>query len=78
MFSNFTIERIGDEIGHLLECVKLYGKFINTSKTWHMLRGNIAANSLKILWKNLYLEKCYEKSNMNVFTLSLWEISGVA
>ena len=38
-----------------------------------MLRGNVAATSLKILWKNLYLVKCYDKSKMNVFILSLWE-----
>ena len=38
-----------------------------------MLRGNIAAASLKILLKNLYSVKCYNKSNMNVFILSLWE-----
>ena len=64
---------IGNETGHLLECVELYGKFINKNETWHMLRGNIDATSLKILWKNLYSVKCYDKSNMNVFTLSLWE-----
>ena len=39
-----------------------------------MLRGNIAATSLKMLWKNLYSVKCYAKSNLNVFTISLWEI----
>ena len=38
-----------------------------------MLRGNIAAPLLKILWKNLNSVKCYDKSNMNVFTLSQWE-----
>ena len=38
-----------------------------------MVRGNIAATSLKILWKNLYSVKCYDKLNMDVFTLSLWE-----
>ena len=38
-----------------------------------MVRGNIAATSLKMLWKNLYSVKCYDKLNMNVFTLSLWE-----
>ena len=38
-----------------------------------MVRRNIAATSLKILWKNLYLVKCYDKLNMNVLTLSLWE-----
>ena len=61
-------------MGYLQECVKLYGNFINKNETLHMLRKNIAATSLKILWKNLYLVKCYDKSNMNVFTLSLWEI----
>ena len=34
---------------------------------------NIAATSLKVLWKNLNSVKCYDKSNMNVFTLSLCE-----
>ena len=38
-----------------------------------MLRGNIAATSLKMLLKNLYSVKCYDKLNMNVLTLSLWE-----
>ena len=38
-----------------------------------MVRGNIAATLLKILWKNLYSVKCYDKLNRNVFTLSLWE-----
>ena len=38
-----------------------------------MLRGNIAATSLKKLLKNLHSVKCYDKLNMNVLTLSLWE-----
>ena len=38
-----------------------------------MLRGNIAAASLKMLLKNLYSVKSYDKLNMNVLTLSLWE-----
>ena len=38
-----------------------------------MLRRNIAATSLKMLMKNLYSVKCYDKFNMNVLTLSLWE-----
>ena len=38
-----------------------------------MVRRNIAATLLKMLWKNLYSVKCYDKLNMNVFTLSLWE-----
>ena len=28
---------------------------------------------LKMVWQNLYSVDCYDKSNMNVFTLSLWE-----
>ena len=72
-FANFTIEMQGNKTGHLLDCVELYGKFINTSETQHMLRDNNAATSLKILSKNLYSVKYYNKSNMNVFTLSLWE-----
>ena len=63
-------------MGHLLECVKLYGKFINKNENKHMLRCNIAATLLKTYWKNLYSVKCYVKSNMNVFTLSLWENCG--
>ena len=37
-----------------------------------MVRRNSAATSLKMIWKNLYSVKCYDKVNMNVFTLSLW------
>ena len=33
MFASFTIGMKGNEMGHLLECVKLYGKFINKSET---------------------------------------------
>ena len=33
-------------------------------------RGSLA---WKIIWENLYSVKCYDKSNMNVFALSLWE-----
>ena len=25
-------------------------------------------------FKNIYLVKCYDKSNMNIFTLSLWDV----
>ena len=38
-----------------------------------MLRRNIAATSLKMLLKNLYSVKCYDKLNMNLLTLRLWE-----
>ena len=71
--ANFTIGMIGNKTGHLLECVELYGKLINKSETKRMVRGNISATSLKMLWKKLYSVKYYDKLNMNVFTLSLWE-----
>ena len=45
---------IGNETGHLLECVELYGKFINNSENRYMLRRNIAANSQNFLWKTLF------------------------
>ena len=32
-FANFAIGMIGNEKGHLLECVKFYGKFINMHET---------------------------------------------
>ena len=38
-----------------------------------MLRGINAATLLTILLENLFSVKCYNKSNMNVFTLSLSE-----
>ena len=38
-----------------------------------MLRWHIAATLLKILSKNIYSVKCYDKSKMNVFTSSLLE-----
>ena len=63
-------------MGHLLGCVELYGNLINKSETWHMERVNIAAAWLKILWRNLYSVKFYDKSNINVFSLGLWEILG--
>ena len=74
--ANFTIRMIGNETGHLLECVELYGKLINKSETQRMVKGNIAATSLKMLWKFFYLVKCYDKINLNVYTLSLWENFG--
>ena len=74
MFANFTIEMIGNKTEHLLECVKLYRKFINKSEAKHFMRGNIAATLLKSVLKNLFSVKCYDKSNTNVFTLGLWEI----
>ena len=75
---NFTIGMIGNETGHLLGCVELYVKLIDKSETWRMVRENIAATSLKMLWKNFLSVKCYDKLNMNVFTLNLWKISGGA
>ena len=69
--ATFTIGMMGNETGHLLKCVELYEKAINISETSHMLRGNIAVTLLKILCNNLFSVKCYDKTNMNVFALSL-------
>ena len=33
MCANFTIGMIENEMGHLLECVELYGKLINKNET---------------------------------------------
>ena len=59
--------------------VKLYVKLISINETLHMLKknkkNNIPAISLKILCKNLYLVKCYGKTKMKLFALSLWKIS---
>ena len=33
MFTNFSYMNDRDKTGHLLECVELYGKFINKSET---------------------------------------------
>ena len=33
MFATFTIGMAGNKTGHLLECVELYGKFINKNET---------------------------------------------
>ena len=38
-----------------------------------MMRRNLAATSLKIVCKNLNLVKCYDKTNMKDFALSLWK-----
>ena len=43
-----------------------------SNETKHML-GKIAATLLKIVCENLYSVNCYDKSNMSVFTLSIWE-----
>ena len=55
--------------------VKLYVKCFSINETLHMLKKNIPATSLKIVCKNLDLVKCYDKTNMKLFALSLWEIS---
>ena len=64
---------IGNETGHLMKCVVLHRKFININETWYVLGRNIAVTSLKVLCKNLYSIKSYDKTNMKVFALSLWE-----
>ena len=37
-----------------------------------MMRRNIAATLLKIVCKNLYSVKCYDKTNLKFFALSIW------
>ena len=71
-FADFTIGMIGNETGHLLKCVKLYRKCINLNETYHDLRRNIAATSLKISCTNLYSVKSYDETNMKDFAFSLW------
>ena len=73
ILAKITIGMIGNKMANLLKYRKLYGKFISTSEIEHMLRRNIAATLLKMLCKNLYLVKCYNKTNQNVFALSLQE-----
>ena len=63
---------MGNKTGHLLKCVQLYKKFININETLHVFRRNIAATSLKISCKSLYLVTSYDETNMKVFALSLW------
>ena len=46
--------KIFQEYPNLLECVELYGKSSNKSETYHKLRRNVPATSMKIFWKNLY------------------------
>ena len=67
------MNNIGNETGHLLKREKHYGKSYNINEAWHILRRNIAATSLKISCTNLYSVKSYDKTNMEVFALSLWE-----
>ena len=33
IFAMFTIEMIGNETGHLLKCIQLYGKLIDMHET---------------------------------------------
>ena len=53
---------IGNKAGHLLKCVELHRKFAYKSEIQHMLNGNIAASSLKIICEYLNLVKCYDKT----------------
>ena len=39
-----------------------------------MLMRNIVPTLLKIICKILYMVKCYDKANMGVCALSVWEI----
>ena len=73
VFADFTIGMIGNETGHLLKCVRLYRNFLTINETYHVMRGNIAATSLKISCTNLHSVKSYDETNLKVFALSLWK-----
>ena len=64
---------IGNETELLLNCVDPDRKSVNKSETWHMLRSDIAASSLNILWQNFDSVKRYDETNITIFALSLWE-----
>ena len=64
-----------NETGHIRKCMKLYRQFVNISETYHMLRRIIAATLLKILCKNPYSVKCYDKINMEFLHLVYGKIS---
>ena len=49
---------IGNETGRLVKFVDLCRKWINKSETWHILRRDIAAASLKIGCENFNPVKC--------------------
>ena len=53
---------------------EVFGDHINRSETKHMLRRDIAATSLKILSKNHDSIKCYDKTNIEICTLSMRKI----
>ena len=64
---------IGNETGPSHKFVDLSRKLINKYETLHMLRRDIAASSLKILYEYFISVKNFGKINLNIFTLSLWE-----
>ena len=64
---------IGNETGPLYKLVDLSRKLINKCETWHMLRTDIAASSLEILYEAFNSVKSYCKTNLNIFVLILWE-----
>ena len=53
----------GNGTRHLLKCLELDGKF----ETEHMMKRDIAANSLKIVFKNLDSVKRYDKNKHEQF-----------
>ena len=58
-------------MGYLLKCVTLYRTFTNIKETLHMLKRNSATTSLKIICKNVFSLKVYDKINMKVFASNL-------
>ena len=73
IFSDFTKGMIGNETGHLLGMCEAPKKRHQYRQTYHVLRRNGAATSLKISFTNHYSVKSYDETNIKVFALSLWE-----
>ena len=68
IFDISNIGMIGNETGHLLECVKLYGKLIRKKEKPNTCWGDtLLLLRRKLHGKNLYSAKCDNKSNINVF-----------
>ena len=59
---------VGYETGHLLKRADVHRKLTNKSKKL-ILKRNVAANWLKIIYGNFNMVKNSDKLNMNVFCI---------
>ena len=53
----------------------LYGTFINISEIQHILKRMVAVSVLKILCKNLYSVKCYDKQTLSLCEKFSWGLT---